>query len=80
MATKSYFIKKGIVQKLLDDVYFRMRLAIHVKLGERAVYNFAQKYLEDPIPDHHLTRKVAIDFFMEEGYSEEEILTTEKPA
>lgn len=80
MAATKYYIKKEIVQKLFSDVSFRMRLAVHIELGERAVFNFTKLYLENPIPDHHLTRKNALDFFKAEGYDEADVITTEIPA
>lgn len=75
-----YFIKTEIVEKIQSDVVFRTRLAAAMGLGERAIWNFALKYLKKPSANTYLTKKSVLDFFETEGYDiDEDILTTEPP-
>lgn len=75
-----YYVKKVIVLKILENVTLRIRLAGALGLGERAIWNFCKNYLEHPIPNSNLTKKAALVYLETEGYKEDDVLTTEKPA
>lgn len=75
-----YYVKKVIVQKILDNVTLRTRLAAALGLGERTIWNFCKNYLEKPIPNSNLTKKAALEYLDSEGYAEKDVLTTEIPA
>lgn len=74
-----YFINSDIINKLNDDIHLRTRLAASMHITERAIYNVVKKYLVEPVPNSSLTKISAINFFKEEGYTEEEIYYTQKP-
>lgn len=75
-----YYLKLEINRRILEDSNFRLGLALALGVGERAVSNAAKKYNDQPFGNSSLTKMAAVKFFEQEGYSSEDILTTEQPA
>lgn len=69
------YVKKILIERLIDDVKFRNRLADRLNLTERAVFNTAKRYLDEPKINCQFTKMAVIQFFKEEGYAEDSILT-----
>ncbi|MET3035852.1 hypothetical protein ABXT08_07120 [Chryseobacterium sp. NRRL B-14859] len=76
----TFYIKKEIIHRLEEDVKFRLGLAFALGIVDRAIYNFLKKYKEDPFPNSNLTKKAALEYFKNEGYDEDQVLTQEIPA
>jgi len=75
-----YFLNPDIIQCIITDTNFRLKLALALEIGERPVYNTAKKYQMKPFGNSTFTKMAAVKFFEQEGYSIDEILTTEQPA
>lgn len=75
-----YYLNPKIIESILSDTNFRLKLALALEIGERPVYNTAKKYMKEPFGNSTFTKMAAVKFFEQEGYSEEQILTTEQPA
>lgn len=75
----AFYIKNEIIQRLNDDVKFRVRLAAALGVSERSVYDIIKKCQVKPIPNSTFTKKAALNFFESEGYNEDEYLTNEIP-
>lgn len=76
----TFYIQKEIIERLETDVRFRGGLAFALGVVDRAIYNFLLKYKEKPFANSNLTKKAALEYFKEQGYSEDEILTENIPA
>lgn len=75
-----YYLNFDIIRRILEDSNFRLGLALALGVGERAVSNTAKKYNEQPFGNSTFTKMAAVNFFESEGYTSENILTTEQPA
>lgn len=75
-----FYIQPKIIKKLDEDGHLRTKLAVAMMVTERGVYNMVKRYIEKPAPNSNLTKKAVLEFFKTEGYSEDEILTKDKPA
>lgn len=75
-----YFLNPDIIQCIIADTNFRLKLALALEIGERPVYNTAKKYQEKPFGNSTFTKMAAVKFFEQEGYHIDEILTTQLPA
>lgn len=69
------YIKKQLIIRIIEDVKFRERLASALGVKNRAVYNQALRYRDNPTPNSNFTKIVAIEFFKSEGYTDDQILT-----
>lgn len=75
-----YFLSPQIIECIITDTNFRLKLALALEIGERPVYNTAKKYKDKPFGNSTFTKMAAVKFFEQEGYSIDDILTTDQPA
>lgn len=75
-----YYIKPEIIETLKNNVQLRLKVAIALGIMERAVYNHLLKYIKEPFPNSNFTKTSVIECLELEGFSKEDILTTEQPA
>lgn len=68
------YIKKTVIQRLIDDVKFRERLAVTLGVTGQAIYTMAKRYCDSPFPNSNFTRIVVIQFFVSEDYSQDYFL------
>lgn len=76
----TFYIKNEIIDRLKSDIRFKQGLAYSLGVVEQAINNFLKKYTENPFANSNLTKKAALEYFKNEGYDEEKVLTTENPA
>ena len=65
------YIKKVVIQRLIDDVKFRERLASELGVTGQAIYTMAKRYCDSPFPNSNFTRIAVINFFISEDYTQE---------
>lgn len=68
------YIKISLIQRLVDDVKFRERLASELGVTGQAIFLQAKKYIDTPFPDSNFTKIKAIKFFISEEYIQEHFL------
>ena len=60
-----------ILEKIKDDLTFRLQLALALNISERQVQNLGKKNSEN------LTKYTAVEFYKSQGLSEDEIFEKE---
>lgn len=73
------YIKQEIITLLLESVIMRGKLATALGIGSPSVYKSLVKYKESPFKNSVFTKIAAINFLKQEGYTEEQILSVERP-
>lgn len=76
----SFYIRREILIRLKQDIPFRVGLALALGVTERAVYDTIKKCMENALSNSSFTKKAALKYFEQHGYTEEEVLTEEIPA
>ena len=72
------FIKQNVIQRILEDGKLRMKLALALEVGERAVWISANRLSKENAPNSSFTKLPAIFCLRKEGLKDDEIFYIEQ--